>query len=189
MVTTTARKHRKPSNPTAAERHSDHRRSKHPLFGYFLVDREARSFLDHPADSYTTSLLPPTSVSITASILLVAIGGAAGSVARFGLNKAAEASVGTLFPAGTLIANVIGCLAVGVFLFFLTDRGQPTPQTRLMVITGFLGGLTTFSSFGLETIQLMQSGHAARAIANVAANVVGGLFAAWLGFTLAKALA
>ncbi len=123
------------------------------------------------------------------NIALVAVGGAAGSVARYGFNLAADRVIGNRFPAGTLAANVLGCLIIGAFLFFITDRAQPSPQVRLLAITGFLGGLTTFSSFGSETIQLVLAGSIGRAVVNVAANVVIGLSAVFLGYTLARAAA
>jgi len=133
--------------------------------------------------------VPPASGNIFTNIALVAVGGAAGSVARYGLNIAAEKTIGPKFPAGTLAANLLGCLVIGAFLFFIADRAQPSPQVRLLAITGFLGGLTTFSSFGSETIQLFLAGTPGRAIANIAANVICGLSAVWLGYTLAKAAA
>jgi CrcB protein len=127
-------------------------------------------------------------------VLLVAVGGAFGSVARYSINGLAlriagkDLTTGTRFPLGTLIANLLGCLIIGILLFFIMDRNQPAAWVRLLVITGFLGGLTTFSSFGYDTILLMQQGEVGRALLNIGANVVLGLAAVWLGFAGTRAI-
>jgi CrcB protein len=122
------------------------------------------------------------------NVLLVAAGGAAGSVARYAINGLAVATVGTRFPAGTLTANLLGCLIIGVLLFFIMDRAQPSVAVQRLLITGFLGGLTTFSSFGYETVLLMRQGEVGKAALNIGANVVLGLGAVWGGFAAARAI-
>ncbi|MDX2130851.1 MAG: fluoride efflux transporter CrcB [Planctomycetota bacterium] len=117
--------------------------------------------------------------------LLVAAGGAVGSVARFALSRGAVALVGASFPWGTLAVNVLGCAAAGVLLG-AASRDQGASPARLFLVTGVLGGFTTFSAFGAETVALAQRGQWGGAGLNVLANVVLGLGAAGLGFVLAR---
>jgi CrcB protein len=106
--------------------------------------------------------------------LLVALGGAVGSVARYGIGRLMIGPVErTLFPWHTLAVNLIGCLLIG-YLNGLIDDRIIRPEYRLLLVVGLLGGFTTFSSFGWETMVLIKDGHAGRAIAYVlASNVIG----------------
>lgn len=122
------------------------------------------------------------------NIACVGIGGAAGSVARYLMNRGAIEMFGTRFPAGTLAVNIIGCLIAGCLLFSITERESPSPAARLLLMTGFLGGLTTFSAFGYETVLLFQQGNTGRAAANVLANVVLSLSAVFAGFAGMRAI-
>ena len=120
------------------------------------------------------------------NILLVGFGGFVGSVLRYTVSGYVQQSVGTLdFPYGTLAVNVLGCFIIGFLSQLAESRGVFTSETRLFVFTGFLGGFTTFSSFGNETLNLVRDSQAMNAFANVGANLVIGLFAVWLGRTLA----
>lgn len=118
------------------------------------------------------------------NILLVGIGGFIGSVTRYlvsGYVQQATRSVG--FPFGTLAVNLLGCFIIG-FLAQLADvRGVFTSESRLFVFVGILGGFTTFSSFGNESLNLARDGQMMNMLANIGANVVIGLFAVWLGRT------
>ena len=119
------------------------------------------------------------------SILLVALGGAIGSVARFKLSGwVLQQSAGWRFPAGTLAVNVIGCFIVGLLAGLAVKQDVFTPEARVFLFTGLLGGFTTFSAFGLETLLLLKRGEAGVAIANVAISVAVGLLVAWLGYEL-----
>lgn len=120
--------------------------------------------------------------------VLVGAGGAAGSVARYFVSLGA-APISARFPAGTLVVNGVGCLLAGVMLFFVTKMDAPSAPVRLLVATGFLGGLTTFSAFGSETVRLMQLGDYRRAAMNIAANLVLGLLAVLAGYAAARAVA
>lgn len=116
-------------------------------------------------------------------VLLVALGGALGSVARYGVGFAAARWMGLGFPWGTLTVNIVGGFAMGL----LAARIGPEQENlRLLLGVGILGGFTTFSAFSLETVRLIehQPGHAAL---YVAASVVLSVGACWLGFFLGRA--
>ena len=120
------------------------------------------------------------------SFILVGIAGAAGAVSRYGVGLLAERSLGGQFAFGTLLVNVIGCVALG-FLLEL-DRGTTlvTHPVRLLLAVGFLGAFTTFSTFGYETLRYLQAGSSQLALLNVSANLVLGLGGVWLGFMAAR---
>lgn len=119
------------------------------------------------------------------NILLVGAGGFIGSVLRYLLSGYVQQSARTLdFPYGTLAVNVIGCFVIGFLAQLAEARGVFTGETRLFVFVGILGGFTTFSSFGNETLHLMRDDQMMNALANIGANVVIGLFAVWLGRTV-----
>lgn len=118
------------------------------------------------------------------SILLVALGGAAGSVARFLVVQGAG-RVMPGWPIGTLVVNVAGSLAIGMLYVILSQR---TPIAPLLV-AGFLGGFTTFSAFSLDALKLWEGGQAVQAAAYVAASVILSLAAVALGAALARSIA
>lgn len=115
-------------------------------------------------------------------ILLVGIGGFLGSVARYLMSGyVQQLSRSISFPFGTLAVNLLGCFVIG-FLAQLADaRGIFSAESRAFVFVGILGGFTTFSSFGNETMNLLRDGEALLAFANVAVHLVVGLAAVWLG--------
>ena len=122
-------------------------------------------------------------------ILLVSIGGAVGAAMRFGISRAADtylklAFPTAIFPVGTLIANVLGCFLIGMLVG--SGAGEKSETFRLWFGVGMLGALTTFSTFGAETIKCASDGQWASAIASVAANLVVGLAAVLAGISLAK---
>jgi CrcB protein len=114
--------------------------------------------------------------------LLVAAGGALGALARYGVSLGMTRAAGPAFPWGTLLVNVAGCLVMGGLIPFLTGEGARLGErARLFLGVGVLGGFTTFSAFGLETWGLVARGRAGLAAVYVAASVVLGLGAVWLG--------
>jgi len=121
------------------------------------------------------------------AILLVALGGAIGSVARFKLSGLIlHHAIDWRFPVGTFTVNVLGCLVAGVLAGLAEMHDMFAPETRLLLFTGLLGGFTTFSAFGLETMFLLKKGEVLIASANVLLSVAAGLAALWLGLTLAS---
>jgi CrcB protein len=109
--------------------------------------------------------------------LLVGLGGALGSIARYGVGLALP-SIG--FPYATLAVNVIGCFGIGLALPTMDRAVALPPDLRLLIVVGFLGGFTTFSAFGNETIALLRAGPGA-ALLNIAAHLLLGLAAVVLG--------
>ena len=122
--------------------------------------------------------------------LWIALGGAIGSVARFGAAEAVMRGTGGAFPWGTLVVNIAGCFAIGFFATLTAPCGRwPVgSEGRHFFMTGVLGGFTTFSAFSLQTLGLMREGEWLRAGGNVAGSVVLCLLAVWLGHVAAAAL-
>jgi fluoride exporter len=116
-------------------------------------------------------------------LVLVAVMGGLGSVARYLVSTGAD-RYGKGFPLGTLIVNAAGCLIAGVFAAVLTTRLGNREEWRVAILVGFLGGFTTFSAFGVETLRLWNAGRASAAALNVLLNVSLGLIAVWLGWRL-----
>ena len=118
--------------------------------------------------------------------LLVGMGGFIGSVTRYLLGGyIQQLSRSVDFPYGTLTVNLVGCFVIGLLSQLAETRGIFTSETRALVFIGVLGGFTTFSSFGNETLNLFRDGQAWIALGNVGANVILGLTLVWLGRTVA----
>jgi fluoride exporter len=111
------------------------------------------------------------------NFILVGIGGALGSMSRYGIGIA---FAGSSFPYATLLVNVVGCFAIGLALPSLERVPLLSPEMRLLLVAGFLGGFTTFSAFGYETSVLIRY-NGSLAATNIAANVVLGLAAVFTG--------
>jgi CrcB protein len=119
-------------------------------------------------------------------ILLVALGGAVGSVLRYLVSGWTQSGAGsTMFPIGTLVVNVVGCFIIGVLAQLGDARGFLGPDARALLMVGLLGGFTTFSAFGNETMNSLRDGAVSLALLNVTANVGLGLLAVWSGRTVA----
>jgi CrcB protein len=118
--------------------------------------------------------------------LVVAVGGALGSMARHGVNVAMTHRFERTVPNATFVVNIVGCLVIGAIAGRLASgRLIMSTEMRTFVIVGVLGGFTTFSSFGLDTFTLAHGGDPGRAFANVLGQVVLGLGGVWLGYRLA----
>ena len=114
-------------------------------------------------------------------LLAVGVGGFIGAVARYLLSGLAHRLWSTAFPIGTLTVNVLGCLVIGVLTVLVEGDYLTSPTVRLLLMVGLLGALTTFSTFGYETVECMAEGQYGLAALNVAANVTLGLGAVVLG--------
>lgn len=116
--------------------------------------------------------------------LAIAIGGAVGACLRFGINELAVNVLGKSFPFGTLLVNILGSFVLG-WLFALFSSGVlAVSPWRALIAIGLIGAFTTFSTFSLDTVLLMQQGDWLKAIANVLLNVLLCLTLAWLGLKL-----
>jgi len=118
--------------------------------------------------------------------LLVLIGGGVGALARYVAASAIMTRFGGKFPLGTLVINVTGSFLIGFLMTMLTERFQLDPRWRLLLVVGFLGGYTTFSSFEWETFTSVREGALWAGMLNVVSSVMLGYVAVWLGVMLAK---
>ncbi len=118
--------------------------------------------------------------------ILIAGGGAIGSLARYWLQGMVASLTGLVFPLGTILVNIVGCFVIGL-LYAMFDGPIPVrDEIRIGLMVGVLGGFTTFSAFGLETILMAHEGRSWLAILNVALSLVFGLLAVWCGYRLAE---
>ena len=111
----------------------------------------------------------------------IAVAGALGALCRWGLTAAVQRVLPGVFPWGTFVVNVIGCFLLGWLSTLLVDRLDWNLAVRTAVLSGFLGAFTTFSTFSLDTLELVRTGHVTKAILNVMLSVGIGLFAVWIG--------
>ncbi|HLZ13741.1 MAG TPA: fluoride efflux transporter CrcB [Candidatus Acidoferrum sp.] len=119
-------------------------------------------------------------------IFLIAFFGAAGTLARYGLQGVVQIRAGGAFPYGTLLVNLTGCFLLGLIGQFTLNRMVISPDWRIAIAVGFFGGYTTFSSFGWETAKMLEEGEWLRASTYVAASVIAGLLFSIAGIRLAN---
>lgn len=119
-------------------------------------------------------------------IAAVAVGGAAGSVLRFLTSAYVVAHWPRHYYLATLAVNLVGCLLIGFLSAWFLTRTELPLALRTGILTGVLGGLTTFSSFSLEALRLLENGQSLTAAAYVLGSLLGGLACAWLGMSLAR---
>jgi fluoride exporter len=120
--------------------------------------------------------------------IAVMLGGAAGALARYGLDNLIEHRVFSVFPWSTFAINVSGCFAAGAVVAALVDRHHLAPTLRFGLVVGFLGSYTTFSTFAQETVDLARSHNLVLAVVNAAASVAVGLAAVAAGTLAGRAL-
>ncbi len=121
-------------------------------------------------------------------LLAIAAGGAIGSVLRFLMSSGVYAIAGRSFPYGTLAVNVVGSLLMGLLTVVLIERLSLGPEWRAAILIGVLGGFTTFSSFSIETLNLIEAGAHIKAIVNVLLSVVVCVGATWVGVVIGRQL-
>jgi CrcB protein len=121
-------------------------------------------------------------------VLAIAAGGAAGSVLRFWMSTWVHSFAGRSFPYGTLAVNVIGCLLMGFLFVLLVERMSDNAVWRAALLIGVLGGFTTFSSFSIETFNLLEQGDSLKAGVNALSSLVLCLGATWAGVILGRQL-
>jgi CrcB protein len=120
------------------------------------------------------------------TILAVSIAGIAGTLLRFAAGTWVSANWPRHFYAATLAVNLVGCLIIGLLYGWFLLRPEVPIEVRAGLIVGFVGGLTTFSSFSLDTLRLLESGQAPLAIGYAVVSVLGGLLATWAGLSLTR---
>lgn len=121
--------------------------------------------------------------------LLIALGGALGSITRYWVGSAISGRLGSRFPYGTLIVNITACVIIGFSLTYLGRRADLSPAWRYLIPIGFVGAYSTFSTYEWETLATMRSGAFLLALLYVVSSLVLGLVAVWGGSLLAEALA
>ena len=129
---------------------------------------------------------PRRRIGDTLRLLLIALFGAIGTLARYGLQGVVQIKMGSVFPYGTLLINLLGCFFLGLIGQLTLNRMIISPEWRVAIAVGFFGGFTTFSSFGWETAKMLEAGEWLRAGTYVASSVVLGLFLSVAGINIAN---
>ena len=119
-------------------------------------------------------------------LFFIGLAGLLGTLTRYWMSGWAARRFGETFPTGTLIVNLAGCFLIGFIFYLMQERFLVNQTLRTVVLIGFLGGFTTFSSFGMQTFTLLRDGEMGLALLNVAISNVGGLALVWAGYSLAK---
>ena len=119
-------------------------------------------------------------------VLFVGLGGAAGSNLRYLTSVVTLKFYSASFPVATFIVNVIGCFLAGLIFGSITQESAEAQNLKVLLLTGFCGGFTTFSAFALENVRLMNSGNLSTAVLYTIVSIVAGLLAAWLGLSITR---
>jgi|SRR5215203_1472310 len=120
------------------------------------------------------------------NFLIVGVGGAVGSMLRYGVQKFFQSQSGAVFPTGTLLVNITGCFLIGILWSLVSRSLTWDDEMKLLLMTGFCGGFTTFSAFTLEGIGLLKENRTVLFVIYLTASVVGGLLATFIGIRLTK---
>jgi len=120
------------------------------------------------------------------TLLIVGLGGGIGSVFRYLTSVWTQKLVQSAFPWATFIVNVLGCLIIGILVGFFTKQQIENSDLKLLFVTGFCGGFTTFSAFALENMKLFQTENSLLALLYIALSVILGVFAVWTGMMITK---
>ena len=119
-------------------------------------------------------------------LFYIAAGGALGAVMRYGVSNGVHMLFGRDFPYGTLTVNVLGSLLIGLFYILFIERYSFGPEVRAILIIGVLGAFTTFSTFSIETYNLLENGELIKAFLNIILSVMLCLIAAWAGVLIGR---
>jgi len=119
-------------------------------------------------------------------ILFIAAGGAIGAIMRYAVSNGIHMLAGRAFPYGTLTVNVVGSLLMGVLYILFVERLSVTPEWRAILLIGFLGAFTTFSTFSMETYNLIENGDMLKAFMNILLSVTVCLLATWIGVVIGR---
>ncbi|MDJ0836000.1 MAG: fluoride efflux transporter CrcB [Acidobacteriota bacterium] len=122
-------------------------------------------------------------------MLMVGLGGFFGAIGRYWISGWVQRRFGAGFPLGTLTVNMLGCFLIGLLMHLVLTRDWISPNQRFLLIVGFLGSLTTFSTFGYETLHLLEKGEWRQCVLSVLLNVFAGLAAVVLGRLLGRMIA
>lgn len=120
------------------------------------------------------------------AIILVGLGGAAGSILRYLTSVFVTKYIPATFPWGTFTVNILGCLLAGVVLGLFEKQLWTNPELKLLLMTGFCGGYTTFSAFTAENLNLIQSGNSLTGLIYILSSVLVSLVAIWVGFAVTR---
>ena len=120
------------------------------------------------------------------NLLIVGLGGAIGSMLRYAVQKFFQAQTASAFPTGTLLVNIAGCFLIGILWSLVSRSLTWNDEMKLLLMTGFCGGFTTFSAFTLEGIGLLKENRTVLFVLYLTASVVGGLLATFIGIRIAK---
>lgn len=119
-------------------------------------------------------------------LFFIGLAGFIGTLMRYWMSGVVARRYGETFPAGTLVVNLVGCFLVGLLFYLMQERFLVNQTVRTVVLIGFLGGFTTFSSFGLQTFTLLQEREVGLAFLNLGIANAGGLLLVWAGYTLGR---
>src|SRR5258705_858869 len=120
--------------------------------------------------------------------LIIGLAGLLGTLGRYGLSGIVARRFGETFPTGILVVNVFGCFLAGFLFHLMYERFLINEVVRTAIMIGFLGGFTTFSSFGLQTFTLLTDGELGLATLNVLASNIAGVLTVWAGYSAARVI-
>jgi len=125
-------------------------------------------------------------MTLVEKLLLLALAGSLGALARYGLSGVVQRMSGSMFPWGTMSANILGCFVFGIIWALAVERMAMSPEVRVILLTGFLGSFTTFATFMSETYQLLAAAQYVSAMGNLLLTTVSGLGVFLLGLVVGR---